>query len=131
MFVQPLPWTLLIFCQFALCVSSITAQITAVPMSELTKQRVSAAKKGKSNWSKGVPKSAEQRAKISETLKGHTPWNKGVKLTEEQVEILRQRATGRKHSEETLAKMRMRTHTEETKQKMRAAHAARKNGALK
>jgi hypothetical protein len=101
------------------------------PMSELTKQRVSEAKKGMPSWSKGVPKSAEQRAKISETLKGHTPWNKGVKLTEEQVEVLRQRATGRKHSEETLAKMRMRTHTEETKQKMRAAHAARKNGALK
>jgi len=57
--------------------------------------------------------------------KGSTPWNKGVKLTEEQVEILRQRATGRKHSEETLAKMRMRTHTEETKQKMREAKLGR------
>lgn len=88
------------------------------PMSELTKQRVSAAKKGMPSWSKGVPKSAEQRAKISETLKGNTPWNKGVKLPEEQAARLRTMGLGRKHSEET-------------KQKMRAAHAARKNGALK
>ena len=88
------------------------------PMSELSKQRVSESKRGQPGWGKGVPKTAEQRAKISETLKGNTPWNKGVKLPEEQAVKLRAMWTGRKHSEET-------------KQKMRAAHAARKNGALK
>jgi len=88
------------------------------PMSEVSKQRVSESKRGQPGWGKGVSKSAEQRAKISETLKGNTPWNKGVKLPEEQAARLRTLGLGRKHSEET-------------KQKMRAAHAARKNGALK
>lgn len=52
-------------------------------------------------------KSAEYRKSLSEGIKrGGGAWNKGIKHPPERIEIYRQRSTGKKHSEETLAKMR-------------------------
>lgn len=41
----------------------------------------------------------------NQNTKGRTPWNKGVSPSPEQVEKQRAKATGKKHSEETKAKM--------------------------
>lgn len=53
-----------------------------VPMSELTKNKISIANKGKNAWNKGKTgyiMTAEQKEKISKSNKGHIPWNKGKK----------------------------------------------------
>ncbi len=48
------------------------------PMTDETKRKISAAKKGKPNYKlKNVPKSDDTKKKISEAGKGRTPWNFG------------------------------------------------------
>ena len=52
---------------------------------EEAKAKMSAWRKGKTPWNKGVPMTEEQKAKSSAGHMGQVAWNKGVPMTEEQV----------------------------------------------
>src|SRR5438132_12401615 len=90
--------------------AKIRAKLLGRSLSSETRERISAAKKGKPRpnmkgrpvWNKGRSLSIETRKKISVAQLGHPGWTKGRHLDP--------------------APWRGKTHSEETKAKMRAAH---------
>ena len=94
--------------------------VTGINFSEETRQKMSAARKGK-------PKSEETRQKMSAARKGKSPSNKGRKPSEETRQKISKALKGennpffgKKHSEESKAKMRKKR-TEEICKKMSVA----------
>jgi group I intron endonuclease len=83
--------------------------------SEETCRKISEAKKGKPAWNKGIPATEETKQKMSEQRKGKAPpqWvcdkahsaNIGKTLPEWHRQLLIDTWTGRKHTEETKAKI--------------------------
>jgi group I intron endonuclease len=80
-------------------------------ISENTKEKMSAAKKGKISWNKGLPawnkgltSSEETKKKISDNRKGKGGWNKGNKLDNVTKEKISKSLTGKKQSVETIEK---------------------------
>ena len=81
---------------------------TALNISEETRARMSAAKKGKPSNRKGLPLTEEHKAKIAASKKGTPAHNKGKHLSEAQKALLSAINKGKKygpHSPETIAKI--------------------------
>ncbi len=74
-------------------------------VSDETRAKLSASKKGQTTWMKGRKHTDETKAKLSAALKGREVWNKGVSPKPESVEKMRQKMLGKKHTEETKRKM--------------------------
>jgi len=111
---------------------------------EITKQKMSQALKGRKSWNKGKKWSEEVRKKISESNKGKISWNKGIKTGIKPM-------LGKKHTKEVKQKMKknlkrlwssekyykkmVEAHkghkvSEETKRKIGKAHKGRKKSPL-
>jgi group I intron endonuclease len=63
-------------------------------MSDETKAKVSASRKGITSWNKGVPLSDETKEKLKVSLKGRKTWNKGLETSDEVKEKQRQAKLG-------------------------------------
>ena len=84
----------------------ISEAIAGTKLSQKTKDKISASKKGKGTWNKGIKPSQESRDKMSNARMGKVPWNKGRIATLDERENLSKAHMGNKHSEETKRKMR-------------------------
>lgn len=74
-------------------------------ISDATRAKISASKRGKPSTNKGKTMSEDAKRKMSASLKGRTVWNKGIAMRQESREKLSASKTGTKLSEETKAKM--------------------------
>lgn len=68
---------------------------------------------------KGKHASEETKKKLSESHKGQIAWNKGVPQDDEAKRKNQLNHLGKKHSQETIAKMKQKTVSDETKEKLR------------
>jgi len=111
-----------------------------ISLSNATKQKLSAANKGKkmsteakrkiAKAATGRKMSNEAKQKISKVLKGQIPWNKGISISDEHKQKIGKAHKGMKRSEKTKQKMSMsqkgRKVSDEGKQRMREAWKRRK-----
>lgn len=80
-----------------------------------TKKKMSASRKGKRAWNKGIPLSSEHSKNLSKSLKGRKVWSKGKKFSSEYRLKLSRSHKGQK------SPMADKTHSEDTKYKLRLA----------